>query len=72
MSPQGGPGMTNRVDESELAYLDSEVVELALLLPAWQAQALANAASRRGMTAGQMLRRVIGELLKSQPRDLNP
>jgi hypothetical protein len=46
---------------------DQEVVEVALLLPLWQAMELEAAASRRGMTTGQMLRRVIGELLASQP-----
>lgn len=44
---------------------DQEVVELALLLPLWQAMELEAEASRRGMTTGQMLRRVIGELLAS-------
>src|SRR5689334_21150026 len=46
---------------------DQEVVEVALLLPLWQAVELEAAASRRGMTTGQMLRRVIGELLAAQP-----
>jgi hypothetical protein len=46
---------------------EQEVVEVALLLPLWQAVELEAAASRRGMTTGQMLRRVIGELLASQP-----
>lgn len=46
---------------------DHEVVELALLLPLWQAVELEATASRRGMTTGQMLRRVIGELLAAQP-----
>lgn len=45
---------------------DPEVVELHLLLPQWQAVELEAAARRRGMTTGQMLRRVIGELLASQ------
>lgn len=49
------------------ARSDQEVVELALLLPRWQALELEAAASRRGMTTGQMLRRVIGELLAGQP-----
>lgn len=49
------------------ARSDQEVVELALLLPLWQAMELEAAASRRGMTTGQMLRRVIGELLATQP-----
>ncbi|MBA4063833.1 MAG: hypothetical protein C0501_09000 [Isosphaera sp.] len=46
---------------------DQEVVELPLLLPRWQAMELEAAASRRGMTTGQMLRRVIGELLAARP-----
>jgi hypothetical protein len=46
---------------------DQEVVELALLLPLWQAMELEAAARRRGMTTGQMLRRVIGEMLAAQP-----
>ncbi|MDY3560916.1 hypothetical protein R5W23_002165 [Gemmata sp. JC673] len=49
------------------ARTDQEVVELALLLPLWQAMELEAAASKRGMTTGQMLRRVIGELLATQP-----
>lgn len=46
---------------------DQEVVELPLLLPRWQAMELEAAANRRGMTTGQMLRRVIGEMLAAQP-----
>jgi hypothetical protein len=38
---------------------DAEVVELALLLPRWQAAALEDAAHQRGLTAGQMLRKLI-------------
>ena len=41
---------------------DHEVVELQLLLPQWQASALERAARARGMTTGQILRRVIGDL----------
>lgn len=52
---------------SDAARADQEVVELPLLLPRWQAMELEAAASRRGMTTGQMLRRVIGELLAAQP-----
>jgi hypothetical protein len=50
-----------------LGRRDQEVVEVALLLPLWQAMELEAAAQRRGMTTGQMLRRVIGEMLASQP-----
>ena len=38
------------------------MVELSLLLPQWQAEALEVAADR-GLTAGQMLRRVISSYL---------
>jgi hypothetical protein len=47
--------------------MDQEVIELPLLLPRWQALELEAAASRRGMTTGQMIRRVIGEMLAAQP-----
>jgi hypothetical protein len=43
----------------EITPFDSEVVELALLLPRWQAAALEDAAHQRGITAGQMLRKLI-------------
>jgi hypothetical protein len=47
--------------------LDQEVIEFPLLLPRWQAMELEAVASRRGMTTGQMIRRVIGEMLAAQP-----
>jgi hypothetical protein len=40
-----------------------EVVELAFALPRWQAEAFAKAASQSGLTAGQMLRKIIGASL---------
>jgi hypothetical protein len=46
---------------------DQEVVELPLLLPRWQALELEIAARERGMTTGQMLRRVIRDLLAEEP-----
>jgi hypothetical protein len=52
---------------SDVSRSDQEVVELPLLLPRWQAIELEAAARRRGMTTGQMIRRVLGELLASQP-----
>jgi hypothetical protein len=45
---------------------DSDVVELPLLLPRWQVDALEEAASERGMTTGQMIRRVFSEMLRPQ------
>ncbi len=46
----------------DAARSDHEVVELQLLLPRWQAAALEAAARARGMTSGQILRRVIADL----------
>ncbi|MGL6073970.1 MAG: hypothetical protein ACRC8S_07400 [Fimbriiglobus sp.] len=46
--------------------MDQEVVELQLLLPRWQAAALEAAAQSRGMTTGQILRRVITDLFADQ------
>src|SRR5262245_59474432 len=40
--------------------LDCDLVELALVLPQWQVDALASAARGRGLTAGQVLRRLVG------------
>jgi hypothetical protein len=43
---------------------DDEVVELPLLLPRWQAEALEEAAHSRGLTAGQMMRKLLGQGLR--------
>jgi len=51
-----------RYGPAEAAASDSEVVELMLLLPRYQAAALESAARARGMTTGQILRRVIADL----------
>jgi hypothetical protein len=39
-----------------------EVIELPLLLPEWQVAALEEAAQKRGMTVGQLLRRLFADL----------
>jgi hypothetical protein len=44
---------------TEPGRLDEDVVELPLLLPGWQVQALEAAAHGRGLTTGQMLRTVL-------------
>ena len=51
----------------EMTALDAEMVEVALLLPRWQAVALSAAAKQRGMSAAQMLRRMIGAAVGGQP-----
>lgn len=48
-----------------MTSIDADVVELALLLPRWQAEALEEAAEKRGLTAGQMLRKLIAATLKN-------
>jgi CheY-like chemotaxis protein len=40
-----------------------DVLECHILLPAWQAEGLFHAATARGTTAGQLVRRLIGEFL---------
>lgn len=50
------------------ARFDQEVVELQLLLPRWQAAALDAAARERGMTSGQILRRVIADLFSESAK----
>ena len=52
---------------SDAVRTDQEFVEFPLLLPLWQALELEAAARRRGMTTGQMIRRMLGEMLASQP-----
>jgi hypothetical protein len=44
----------------------AEVVELALLLPRWQIDALEAVAFRNGVTVGHMIRRWLGELLRKK------
>jgi hypothetical protein len=43
---------------------DEDVAELSLLLPARQAQALVEAASRRGMSVAQLVRQLTREFLR--------
>ena len=54
---------------ADTARLDQGLVELSLLLPQWQMEALEAAAHCRGLTAGQMLRRLIGGYCASLTTD---
>jgi hypothetical protein len=50
----------------------TEVVEIPVLLPGWQALALEDAAHDRGLTAGEMLRHLLADFFArpgSQPKD---
>jgi hypothetical protein len=46
---------------SEPVRPDHELVELSLVLPRWQVEALAISARGRGLTAGQVLRRLVSQ-----------
>jgi hypothetical protein len=45
--------------EGRIARFDSEMVELSVLLPSWQADALESAAENQGLTTAQMVRVLI-------------
>ncbi len=45
---------------------EGDVVELSLLVPAWQMEALETAARWRGLTPAQMARRVLAQFLHEQ------
>jgi hypothetical protein len=51
----------------DMFALDSEMIEVALLLPRWQALALQAFAKQRGMSAGQMLRRIVNAAVGQTP-----
>jgi hypothetical protein len=50
---------------------DSEVVEVPLLLPRWQIAALEEIARRHGLTTGQLIRRVIADLVHDAEPELD-
>jgi hypothetical protein len=53
---------------AEPALFDGEMVELALLLPRPQAEALETAAQHQGVTTGQMLRHIIRDFCARKQR----
>jgi hypothetical protein len=63
-SPVAAGFLTPRPGTREITPIDHEVVELALLLPRWQAEALEDAAHARGLTAGQLLRKLVATGLR--------
>lgn len=68
MTPRTGEGdPVHPLLEAGMTRQDQEVVELPLLLPKWQAVELEAAARQRGMTMGQLLRRVIRQVLDEAP-----
>jgi hypothetical protein len=49
--------------------IDGEVVEVPLLLPGWQAAALEAAAHDRGLTAAEMVRRLVRDFVRELEHD---
>ena len=64
-SPVAAGFLGPRMGPDPTPQLDDEVVELPLLLPRWQAEALEEAAHNRGLTAGQMMRKLLGQGLRA-------
>jgi len=54
------------------AVPNADVVEIPLLLPGWQAQALEEAAHHRGLTAAEMVRGLLREFIKQQKPAAEP
>jgi hypothetical protein len=46
---------------------EAEIVEVPLLLPAWQVSALEQAAHQHGVTAAEMVRGLLRDFLSRQP-----
>ncbi len=54
--------------EPETSSAFEDVVELSLLLPAMQASELEETAFQRGVTAGEMVRRLVHDFLAAQKK----
>lgn len=51
---------------------EADILELSVLLPRWQVYALDDLAQSRGMNVGQMMRRLIGNLLEEVSAQVQP
>ena len=51
---------------------EAEFLEMSLLLPRWQVFALDDLARSRGLNVGQMMRRLIGDLLHEVSAQIQP
>jgi hypothetical protein len=51
-------------DLDDLPPLNGDVVEISLFLPGWQASRLEREAANQGLTAAQMMRRLLGHYLE--------
>jgi hypothetical protein len=64
-------GLTSSGTSIDALSAEEDFIELSLLLPRWQLQALESAAKKRGLNMGQMLRKMIGATLISAD-NVNP
>lgn len=58
--------LSSRPEIGQVSWLDQEIAEISLLIPAWEAAELVTMASFRNVTVGQMLRALIREYLLQQ------
>jgi hypothetical protein len=74
MASPDSPTNGNERRDQDYFLAKEGIVELALLLPDWEAAALEEAAHRRGLTAGQLIRRLIQDYFGKfvQPRQPGP
>lgn len=56
-----------RSDSNDPHLGESDVIEVSLLLAGWQMSALERAAYRRGLTAAEMVRRLLRDFIADQP-----
>jgi len=56
-------------DRKAVSFSTDAVVEVPLLLPSWQAEALEAVAHSRGLTAGEMVRQLLSKFLTQSSRD---
>jgi hypothetical protein len=70
MNHRATPGAagTKAAGRGEGPFPPAEVVEVALLLPSGQAAALERVAHRRGLTLGQLVRRLVRDCLAGAGR----
>lgn len=52
-------------EDRDMRLIDDEMVEIGLLLPAWQMKALEEEAHVRGVTTGQLVRTLIGSFFET-------
>jgi hypothetical protein len=58
-----------RSEKGACSFSTGDVVEVPLLLPSWQVEALEAAAHAQGLTAGEMVRQLLSEFLSQSSRD---